>query len=599
MKLDIDRWEKQPKLLWGLTILWLLLIGWIVYLWNLGSIGLIDETEPLFAEASRQITVTGDWITPYFNGATRFDKPILIYWCQAIAFLIFGINEWAVRLPSALSAIALMGLTFYTLRRFGISSPRLDRPSANSALRERQLWLSAALSATIVGLNPLTLAWGRTGVSDLLLTACFGGALLSFFIGYATPKPASKTRWYLAFYILMALAILTKGPVGVVLPGAIVVAFLLYLGNLKPVLAEMRLILGGLTMLAIVLPWYVLVTWRNGESFINSFFGYHNLERFTEVVNHHDGPWYVYFLVVLVGFAPWCVYLPQAIARTRFWQLKKWREQPRSSHLLLFALFWLAIVFVFFSIAVTKRANYILPLIPAAAILVGLMWSEWGEGEREQGSRGAGEQGKQGEQRKKGKYGRIVSGIVNVLFLAAIAAGIFLAPKLIGYDPAVPELIPALERSGLTVTGGVIWAATAIAATILLLIRRYSWLWSVNLIGFLAFVILVMMPASVLVDRVRQLPLRELSAIVTQVRQPGEELMMIGFEKPSIVFYTEQPVKFFKQNSEAIDYLQTASKSWLILSQEKRLGKIKWQPYQFQSLGRSGVYQLIRVFKQA
>jgi 4-amino-4-deoxy-L-arabinose transferase-like glycosyltransferase len=595
MKLDIDRWEKQPKLLWSLSILWLLLIGWVAYLWNLGSIGLIDETEPLFAEASRQIAVTGDWITPYFNGATRFDKPILIYWCQAIAFLIFGTNEWAVRLPSALSAIALMGLVFYTLRRFGISSPRLEQPSANPALRERQLWLSAGLSATIVGLNPITLAWGRTGVSDLLLTACFGGALLSFFIGYAAPQPASKTRWYLAFYVLMALAVLTKGPVGIVLPGAIVVAFLLYLGNLKPVLAEMRLILGGLTMLAIVLPWYVLVTWQNGESFIGSFFGYHNLERFTEVVNHHDGPWYVYFLVMLVGFAPWCVYLPLAIARTRFWQVKKWREQPRSAHLLLFALFWLAIVFVFFSIAVTKRANYILPLIPAAAILVGLMWSESRERER----------GREGEPGKNRKYGQIVSGIVNVLFLAAIAAGIFLAPKLIGYDPAVPELIPALERSGLTVTGGIIWAATAIAATGLLLIRRYSWLWSVNLIGFLAFVILVMMPASVLVDRVRQLPLRELSAIVTEVRQPGEELMMIGFEKPSIVFYTQQPVKFFKQNSEAIDYLETSSttaktqSSWLILSQEKRLGKIKWQPRQFQNLAKSGVYQLIRVFKKA
>jgi 4-amino-4-deoxy-L-arabinose transferase-like glycosyltransferase len=363
----------------------------------------------------------------------------------------------------------------------------------------------------------------------------------------------------------------------------------------------MRLLPGGLIMLAIALPWHLLVIWRNGESFINSFFGYHNVERFTQVVNHHDGPWYFYFPVLLVGFAPWCIYLPLAIARSRFWQIKKWREQPRSTHLLLFALFWLAIVFVFFSIAVTKRANYILPLIPAAAILVSLMWSEE-EGASEGGSEGVRERGSE-EKLKKVRSGLMWSGIVNVLFLVAVAIGIFLAPKLIGYDSAVPDLIPALQQSGLTVAGGIIWAAMATAATLLLVMRRSPWLWSVNLIGFLAFVILVMMPASVLIDRVRQLPLRELSAIATEVRQPGEELMMVGFEKPSIVFYTQQPVKFFEKNPQAIDYIQTAaataktSSSWLVLGQQNRLSKIKWQPNRFQNLAKSGAYQLIRVFR--
>ncbi len=111
MKLKVKSWQKlwdkQPNKAWTLSILWLLLISWIAFLWNLGNTGLIDETEPLFAEASRQITVTGDWITPYFNGVTRFDKPILIYWCQAIAYKLIGVNSWAVRLPSALAAIAL------------------------------------------------------------------------------------------------------------------------------------------------------------------------------------------------------------------------------------------------------------------------------------------------------------------------------------------------------------------------------------------------------------------------------------------------------------------------------------------------------------
>ncbi|MCP2732552.1 ArnT family glycosyltransferase, partial [Limnofasciculus baicalensis] len=116
-------WEKYPNRLWILSILWLIAIIWVAFLWNLGSIGLVDETEPLFAEAARQMTVTGDWITPYFNGVTRFDKPPLIYWLMAMAYKLIGVNEWAVRLPSALAAIALTSLGFYTLRYFGISRP--------------------------------------------------------------------------------------------------------------------------------------------------------------------------------------------------------------------------------------------------------------------------------------------------------------------------------------------------------------------------------------------------------------------------------------------------------------------------------------------
>ena len=107
--------SKNISLFWTVSVGWLLFLSTIAFLWNLGATNLVDETEPLFAEASRQMTISGDWITPYFNEQTRFDKPPLIYWTQAIAYLSIGVNEWAVRLPSALSAIGLMGLLFYTL----------------------------------------------------------------------------------------------------------------------------------------------------------------------------------------------------------------------------------------------------------------------------------------------------------------------------------------------------------------------------------------------------------------------------------------------------------------------------------------------------
>ncbi len=113
-------WKRIAPVL--LSLLWLCAIAWVGFLWNLGNIGLVDETEPLFAEAARQMTVTGDWITPYFNGETRFDKPPLIYWLMAVAYRAIGVNEWAVRLPSALCAIALTCLGFYTLSKSEESS---------------------------------------------------------------------------------------------------------------------------------------------------------------------------------------------------------------------------------------------------------------------------------------------------------------------------------------------------------------------------------------------------------------------------------------------------------------------------------------------
>lgn len=169
----VKQWENQPAFAWALSILWVVLIGWFAFIWKLGAIGLVDETEPLFAEAARQMTVTGDWITPYFNGETRFDKPPLIYWLMAIAYQTIGVNELAARLPSALAAIALMGLGFYTLRRFGFPSPAMAKPDASDGVARSQvnqsLWWSAWIGSALIALNPETLVWARTGVSDMLL----------------------------------------------------------------------------------------------------------------------------------------------------------------------------------------------------------------------------------------------------------------------------------------------------------------------------------------------------------------------------------------------------------------------------------------------
>ncbi|MBF2017069.1 MAG: glycosyltransferase family 39 protein [Rivularia sp. T60_A2020_040] len=586
--------EKRPALAVMLSMLWLMLVTGIAFFWHLGSISLIDETEPLFAEASRQMYVTGDWITPYFNGETRFDKPALIYWCQAIAYMIFGVNEWAVRLPSAIAALAMIALAFYTLYWYQAQTDDLE-----GVYRASRRCLTAGLGATVIALNPETIAWARVGVSDMLLTGCMASGLLCFFLGYAQPPTSSvKARWYFAFYVLIGLAILTKGPVGIVLPGLIILLFLVYLGNFWQIVREIRLIRGMLVICAVSLPWYLLVTWRNGWNFIDSFFGLHNVERFTEVVNGHSAPWYFYFIVVTVGFAPYSVYLPMAIARLKLWERKSWMATERSQQLGLFACCWFIGVFSFFTIAVTKLPSYVLPLMPAAGILIALLWSNLIVDTDKQPV-------KTSSPDSSSSLSPVLissplmqaSGWLNVIFTSALGFTLLRVSSLIGYDPAAPNFPQMLQKSNLPVLAGIIWLAAAVIIAILLIRRRYLHLIVINLLAFTVFMIFVLTPTLFVYDQSRQLPLKQLSQLAVQVQKSGEELIQVGFKKPSIAFYAQRRINYIQSNQEAADYIQNQAKfnSVLMIVQPKKIPEIGLKPTKYQSLAEKTAYHLIRV----
>ncbi|MFS0519122.1 ArnT family glycosyltransferase [Nostoc sp. UIC 10607] len=620
VKHTVNEWfnkiGKNPALGITVSILWLIVIGWIAFGWNLGNTGLIDETEPLFAEASRQMFVTGDWITPFFNGDTRFDKPALIYWCQAIAYAIIGVNEWAVRLPSAIAAFGLVCLGFYTIQWYFARQDELDQVS-----RPTRRYLTSFIAAALMALNPETIIWARIGVSDMLLTGCMASALLCFFLGYAgkgrsgeqgaesrgaklitnaqSPMPHAlfPNKWYLAFYVLIAGAILSKGPVGIVLPGLIVAAFLLYVGKFREVLREMRLLVGMLIILGLSVPWFALVIWRNGWNYINAFFGYHNLERFTEVVNGHSAPWYFYFLVVLLGFAPYSVYLPLSIVRLKFWQRSHWRSLERFQQFGLFAWFWFASIFGFFSIAVTKLPSYVLPLMPAAAILVALLWSDFFQDTE---ARQTIPVSSSPTPPVSPSFLR-VSGWVNVVFLSVLATALFNITHILGTDPAISNFHELIQQSGLPVIAGVMWLVCAVLVAGFLLSRQWNYVIGINLLGFVAFLIFVLTPASFFIDRERQLPLRELSAVILEAKQPNEELIMLGFKKPSVVFYSHIHVNYLRFPQEAIEHIQNqAAKglqppSLLLLAEQKKFLQMDLQPDDYKSLSTKGAYNLVRV----
>ncbi|MGV0024310.1 ArnT family glycosyltransferase [Phormidesmis priestleyi] len=555
-------------------ILWILLLSWLVFFHRLGNTGLLDETEPLFVEAARQMTVTGNWITPYFNEVTRFDKPPLIYWLMAIAFKTIGVNEWAARLPSALSGMLLTGCCFHILNVH--TQPKPDKTHSSLLTPHSSL---PYLGSAICALNLQSFFFGRLGYSDMLLSVCFGGSLFAFFLGYLrVDRPQLQARYYLAFYVLMALAVLTKGPVGIVLPGAIVLLFLICVGKLREGLRELKLLPGMLIFLGLSVPWYVAAYVQNGAVFVDSFFGVHNVDRFTRVVNQHQGPWYFHILIVLAGFFPWSIYLPAAIGH---FSRQNWRQKPRSQHLGLFALIWFGVVLGFFTIAVTKYITYTLPLVPAGAILVALWWEHQ-------------------IQTQSKSWAFKLSVYVSLALCLTLAACVFYSPNWLDSDPSMPNLGAQIRQAKLDWVGLLIWLGGAIVGTILILQHKIQRFWSVHLVTYAAFILLFVTPVFGVIDIERQLPLRKVAETVVQIRQADEPIVMAtnSFEKPSLVFYTREPIVFLNRARKLPPYLeelrQKKLRSILVITTSSTLQEAKIPRQQYEMLEQVGVYQIIR-----
>ena len=581
----IDAWKKDKKTLWLFSVLWLFLISFIAFFSKLGSIGLLDKTEPMFAEAARQMVITGDWITPYWNQEVRFDKPPLTYWLIGLSFKIFGINEWGARIPSALAAILVIVLVFYTLKNFAYP---------------KSSWLAAWIGSGIIALNPFWIAWGRTSVSDIFLSSSISISLFSFFLGYAQSENSpiflglsTKKWWYLGYWVFMSLGILAKGPVALVLPGIIVVVFLIYVKQLVQVIKEIPWVYGLLSFMIISIPWFIMITTAHGQEYINTFFGLHNIQRFTTVVSRHPGPWYYYIVVITVGLLPWSAYLPLALTELKFWKRYEVVHSSRSSQLGIFCLCWFSVIFLFFSASATKLISYILPSIPALAVIVTLFWNRRINNNK--------------------PYLRIwpfvflISCIANIGILSGFALASFYSHHLISNHSIAmaPELEKLLLESHLLIKGGIIWSFAVLFSLFLIWMRNYrSWLWVANLLGFLGFFSWVCLPAAQIIDSQRHLPLREISNLIKIEKEPNERVVFLGFMRPSLVFYTQNVVDSITEsdieNGFAAKYFEqiNSQESILIVSEKKYLDKLDLKKSEYTLIQQESIYKLIRIRKQ-
>jgi 4-amino-4-deoxy-L-arabinose transferase-like glycosyltransferase len=329
----------------------LLLAGFcaFLFLYGLGQFGLVGADEPRYAQVAHEMLERHDWITPRLGGQPWLEKPPLYYWQAMLAYSIFGVSDWAARLPSVFDATLLVLAVYFFLRRF---RPGFELDGA----------LIAASSAEIV-------VFARVASMDMALAASFVLGML----GWWAWRDSGKKMYLAVFYGFMALGMLAKGPVAPFLAAFVIVLYAAAVRELRLVPKTLWLP-GVLLFSAIALPWYVAVEMRNPE-FFHEFIVEHNLARFSENLYHHSEPFWFYLPITALALVPWTVFVIAAFVQS----VRLWWAKPRQvdaadvnseKQLGIFACCWLVVPVVFFTISRSKLPGYILPAIPAGALLL-------------------------------------------------------------------------------------------------------------------------------------------------------------------------------------------------------------------------------------
>jgi 4-amino-4-deoxy-L-arabinose transferase-like glycosyltransferase len=329
----------------------LLLAGFcaFLFLYGLGQFGLIGADEPRYAQVAREMLERHDWVTPRLGGRPWLEKPPLYYWQAMLAYAIFGVSDWAARLPAVVDATILVLAVYFFLRRF---RPGFELDGA----------LITASSAGIIG-------YARAASMDMALAAAFTAGMLAW---WAWRESGEKLSLAL-FYGFMALGTLAKGPVAPFLAALVILLYAVAVRDLRRILKTIWLP-GILLFCTITLPWYIAVQLRNPQ-FFREFILEHNLGRFSKNLYHHTEPFWYYLPVVALALVPWTFFVAAGLVQSlRNWWGKTTRaRETEGDHEYQFSLFaccWLMVPVLFFSISKSKLPGYILPAIPAGGLLL-------------------------------------------------------------------------------------------------------------------------------------------------------------------------------------------------------------------------------------
>ena len=306
--------------------------------------GLFVPDEGRYAEIPREMLVSGDWVTPRLNGLPYFEKPPLQYWITAAIFAVTDLDEWSARLWPALAGLLGVIVVAFTARRL---------------YSRRAAWMAAGFLISCTGYFLST----QFITLDMSLTALLTGALCMFLLAQSAVAPAVRRRWMLGAWLCCALAILTKGLIGLVLPALAVLAYVITARETL-LLRRLHLVAGFAVVAAVTLPWFIAVEVRN-PGFAQFFFIQEHWERFTSPAHQRTGPWWYFVPIAVVALTPW---LPAVVGYLRWHSRAAQRREGFDVRLFLWC--WIGVIFVFFSLSSSKLPAYTMPAFGAFALIV-------------------------------------------------------------------------------------------------------------------------------------------------------------------------------------------------------------------------------------
>jgi 4-amino-4-deoxy-L-arabinose transferase-like glycosyltransferase len=332
----------------------------LCYFYGLGRAPFVGADEPRYAEVAREMFARGDVVTPTLDGRVWFEKPALVYWSEMAGFSLFGVSEWPARLGAALAG-------WLTILLVGWMCGRVEA-RAGRGLEGLRL-ASAGVAASSAGL----VVFSRAVNFDIFLTATIALSLACYFVA-GLEDDAAKRRLLLAgFYAGAGLALLSKGLVGVVLPFGVVGLYGLLRRGLPPFWRSA--LWGAPLTLLVAATWYAPVMLGHGRVFVEEFFVKHHFARFVSNKYHHPQGFYFYLLILPLLLLPWTPFFFAAF-KNQWLASRRARatgaaSDELSARLRRFAVAWLVVPVVFFSISRSKLPGYILPALPGALLLAG------------------------------------------------------------------------------------------------------------------------------------------------------------------------------------------------------------------------------------
>lgn len=479
-----------------------------LFFFGLSSFGLVGADEPRYAQIAREMLQGHDWVVPVLCGKPWLEKPILYYWQAMLSYSVFGVSDWAARLPVAFDATALVFGAYFFARRF-LRGVELDAA------------LILASMAAVIG-------FGRAASTDMPLATTFTIAMLGWMAWHET----GAAKWLGFFYVFMGLATLAKGPVAPFLAGLIIVVYALIRRDLHVIIRTLQ-VPGILLYLAVALPWYIAVQVRVPE-FFRTFILEHNLARYGSDLYRHHQPFWYYIPVVLLATLPWVVVVIAGVVHA-VGNLRRGNtvQSAHSSDRKLVLLLWAVLPVIFFSFSGSKLPGYVLPAVPAW----GLLAAEWLHSKVSSNQR----------------VGPVM------LVATAVPAGLLLAAALLSQF-LIHKLRPTQQAYEVAAIGS---AVVLIGVSVLLVLRgvrilRFALL--VPVVIGLGFVLKVTAPAINSTQSAR--PVEE---EIRKLGRGGAPLAGLGIRRETeygLAYYMNRPVAMYDRNEgPQSDHLLVVDKS--------------------------------------